>query len=77
MPVICLLNFYRNVQSMREKQGIFNMLAQMPRLIHIDIGHAADDAILWQIAITCPQLRSADYCITFRFAGYMTESHLS
>ncbi len=49
----------RNVQSLRERQGIFSMLAQMPRLIHIDIGQAADDAILWQIAVTCPQLRSA------------------
>jgi hypothetical protein len=49
----------RNVQSLRERQGIFTMLAQMPRLIQIDIDQAADDAILWQIAVTCPQLRSA------------------
>jgi hypothetical protein len=35
-------------------------VAQMPRLVHIDIGHAADDEILWQIAVTCPSLRSAN-----------------
>ena len=48
---------FRNVQSVREAQGILNMISCLPNLVHIELGYSANDAILLKIATTCHNLK--------------------